>query len=44
MFAKVITNKYFSVFLWKHLRQINITLLTKLPQIVECLEFVGGIP
>ena len=43
MFAEVITSKYLSVFLWRHLRQINITLLTKLRQIVECLEFVGGI-
>ena len=43
MFAEVITSKYLSVFLWRYLRQINITLLTILPQIVECLEFVGGI-
>ena len=45
MFAEVITNKYSSVFfLWRHLRQINITLLTLVRQIVECLEFVGEFP
>ena len=43
MFAEVITNKYLSVFIGRHLQQINNTLLTKLRQIVECLEFVGGI-
>ena len=36
MIAEVITKKYLSVFLWRHLQQINITLLTILRQIVEC--------
>ena len=45
MFAEVITNKLNTCqfFYGRYLQQINITLLTKLRQIVECLEFVGGI-